>query len=98
MKRLLLSLTAASAGVVMTAEAAIQVPSGGITVNFATQPLAADWSTASIAGGGGDISRAWQVDYAVQPLTSGTITTQVGNNGAMPHTFVQWNSGQYLET
>lgn len=48
-----LPLLAALAG---TASAAVSVPAGGTTVNFATTPLSADWSSVSVAGGGGDLT------------------------------------------
>ena len=78
------SLLAALVIAPTTAPGAISIVNGGVVVTFDTLPAAADWSTASTAGAGGDITTAAALDTAVAALTAGGITTQLLNPGAAP--------------
>ena len=75
---------------------------GGYTNDFSTQPTAADWATASMAGAGGDITNAAALDTAVGTLTAASITNRAvsdPNNPPAVSPNALWSStGKYLQT
>ena len=95
-------LAACLGAVSPTASRAASVGPGGYTNDFSTQPAAADWATASVAGLTSDITNAAGMDTAVATLTAAGITTQVVSNANNPPaglaTATWSSSGQYLQT
>ncbi len=67
------------------ATAAVSLPAGGVTVDFATVPSGADFASVSVAGGGGDLTNlgtaANQMDNA---------TTGISASLAWPATATNW--------
>ncbi|MBC8097134.1 MAG: hypothetical protein H7Y43_15110, partial [Akkermansiaceae bacterium] len=58
--------------------------SSGYSNTFSVQPIAADWSTLSIAGGAGDSATSAQVGTNIAVLTAGAITNQLAVSNASP--------------
>ncbi len=81
---------------------AASVGSGAYQADFGAQPLAADWSTLSLAGGVTDFSGAAAMDAAVQGISASTVTSQVAADPAHPAPSLAtatWSeSGLYLQT
>ena len=60
------------------------VGTAGYTNNFSAPPAAADFATATVAGGNGDVTDAVGFDAAVAALTAGAITTQIPESLGAP--------------
>src|SRR6266446_973534 len=85
-----------------TANAASVGPSG-YTNDFSVQPVAADWSSYSIAGGNTTINNITEMDTQVQALTASIVSVQTladsGNPPAASSGVGNWSSsGLYLAT
>src|SRR5687767_7503596 len=85
--------------------AAISIPASGSVgpLTFDALPAVADWSTVSIAGGGGDTTTADALDMAVINNTAASaVATVLGSSGTQPpsqNAIARWNSaGFYLQT
>ena len=81
---------------------AAQVGPGGYTNAFTIQPLAADWSTFSIAGGGADITLAAGLDSAVLAVPASSVNGATVANAITPpdlNVSATWASvGLHLQT
>jgi len=101
-----ISLVVALAFMVGRAEAAILVgpgSSGTGTNTFDATPAATDWSTASIAGGAGDITTTVALDADVNAsIEAANIATVLGTSGTQPlsaNALARRNTGgNYLQT
>ena len=81
---------------------AAQVGPAGYTNAFGVQPPVGDWSTFSIAGGGGDISVAAGLDSAVLAVAASSVNGATVANGTTPpdaNVNATWASaGLHLQT
>ena len=75
------------AALVGTASAAVSIPIGGTTVNFATVPSNADWSSVSVGGGAGDLTVLGSVPNGMDVATTGVSATL-----AWPGTATNWTT------
>ena len=99
LSKTLFALTAAIA--VVTTVRAASVGPAGYTNDFSTQPVAADWSTATFAGAAGDATTAVQVDTNVATLVATAITGQLNaSNASPPNAFATavWCTSGYVQT
>jgi hypothetical protein len=78
------------------------VGEGGYTNAFGTQPVTADWSTATIAGTATEVATAAQLDASVQTVVAGSVSAQLSADAANPPgsggNAVWSSSGGYLQT
>jgi hypothetical protein len=80
------------------------IPSNGYTNDFSVQPVAADWSTVSIAGAAGganDSTNPTQVGTNIAALTMAGITNQLAASNASPPVATAravWVTNGYVQT
>src|SRR5215216_574732 len=97
--RIVLTLFAMAAAI---GARAASVTSSGYTNAFGSQPLAVDWSTASLGSLAADYSVATDLSNAVLNVVASSITTGLTPDGANPPvaaTMATWSStGFYVQT
>lgn len=95
------TLTSLLVGAACVAASIVQaaVPTGAIQ-SFNARPLAADWSTLSVPGGGGTFTTVVALDESANTNDAAIITAQVINGAAGPagNASAQWNPGGFLVT
>ncbi len=98
MKKTLISLLVGAACVAASIVQAA-VPTGAIQ-SFNTRPLAVDWSSLNVPGGGATFTTLVALDDAAKTNSAAAITAQVINGAAAPagNAAAQWNPGGFLVT
>src|SRR6187431_2661498 len=100
--RLLLCGVFAALALISPGARAASIGSGGYSTDFGTQPIAADWTSLSIAGAAGDITAANQMDTAVQNVSAASVSAALGVDGGNPPAISGlslWSSsGFYVQT
>ena len=95
------TLTSLLVGAACVAASIVQaaVPTGAIQ-SFNTRPLAVDWSSLNVPGGGATFTTLVALDDAAKTNSAAAITAQVINGAAAPagNAAAQWNPGGFLVT